>query len=97
MSFSYTDMDRLIIRRWTDVVGLIEAHREAQDRIEEMIDVVGERVARWAQPLGFEIETCAKDGEFQAWRPGWADRKKGTKVRLVLGGSFARVLSQSWR
>lgn len=86
MSFSYTDMDRLIIQRWTDVVGLIEAHREAQDRIEEMIDIVGERVARWARPLGFEIETCAKDGEFKAWRPGWADRKKGTRIQLVLGG-----------
>ena len=31
MSFSYTDMDRLIIQRWTDVVGLIEIENSATD------------------------------------------------------------------
>jgi hypothetical protein len=86
VSFAYTEMDNLVIERWTDVVGLIEAHREAQDRIQEMIDVVGERVARWARPLGFEVETFAKDAEFQAWRPSWADRRKGARVQLALGG-----------
>lgn len=86
MSFAFTEMDRLVIERWTDVVGLIEAHRETQDRIQEMIDVVGERVARWARPLGFDVETFAKDAEFHAWRPSWADRRKGSRVQLVLGG-----------
>lgn len=86
MSFSYTAMDQLLIERWTDVVGLIAAHREVQDRIEEMIGVVGERVARWAQPQGFDVETNAKDGEFYAWRPAWADRRKGARVQLALGG-----------
>jgi hypothetical protein len=79
-------MDQLIIGRWSDVVGLIEAQRETQDRIEEMIDIVGDRLARWAQPLGFEVETFAKDAEFQAWRPGWVDRRKGSRVQLALGG-----------
>ena len=86
MSFAFTDMDQLIIERWPDVVGLIDAHRETQDRIQEMIEVVGERVARWARPLGFEVETFAKDAEFQAWRPSWADRRKGARVQLALGG-----------
>jgi hypothetical protein len=86
VSFAFTDMDQLIIERWPDVVGLIEAHRETQDRIQEMIDVVGERVARWAKPLGFEVETFAKDSEFRAWRPSWADRRKGARVQLALGG-----------
>ena len=49
MSFSYSAMDQLVLQRWSDVVGLVEAHREVQDRIEEMIEVVGDRVARWAR------------------------------------------------
>jgi hypothetical protein len=46
VSFAYTEMDRLILQRWPDVIGLIEAHREVQDRIEEMIELVGERLSR---------------------------------------------------
>ena len=79
-------MDRLILQRWPDVMGLIEAHRGVQERIEEMIGVVGERVARWAKPKGFEVETYPRDAEFQAWRPGWADKRKGSKVQLAVGG-----------
>src|SRR5688572_29427960 len=79
-------MDRLILERWTDVVGLYDALRETQERIEEMIEVVGERVTRWAQTKGFEVETYAKDAEFQAWRYAWADKRKGARVELAIGG-----------
>ena len=47
MSFAYSDMDQLILQRWPDVMGLIDAHRGVQERIEEMLDIVGERIARW--------------------------------------------------
>src|SRR5436853_7794355 len=86
MSFAYTDMDHLVLQRWADVVGLIEAHRDTQDRIEQIIDVVGERVARWARPLGFETRVDAKAAQFHAWRPHWSERRKDPKVELVLGG-----------
>jgi hypothetical protein len=86
VSFSYSDMDQLVLQRWADVVGLIEAHRSAQDRIEEMIEVVGERVARWARPLGFETSVETKDAEFRAWRPHWSEKRKDPKVVLALGG-----------
>jgi hypothetical protein len=79
-------MDQLILQRWNDVVGLIDAHRDAQDRIEEMIEVVGERVARWARPLGFETSVDTKQAQFEAWRPHWAEKRKDPKVVLVLGG-----------
>lgn len=86
MSFSYSEMDQLILHRWADVVGLIEAHRETQDRIEEMIEVVGERVARWARPMGFETSVETKDAEFRAWKPNWSEKRKDPKVVLALGG-----------
>jgi hypothetical protein len=86
VSFAYSDMDQLILQRWPDVMGLIDAHRGVQERIEEMLDIVGERIARWAHPLGFETSVEARDAEFHAWRPGWSDRRKGPKVTLALGG-----------
>lgn len=86
MSFSYSDMDQLILQRWTDVVGLIEAQSNAQDRIEEMIQAVGDRLARWARPMGFETSMTTRAAEFQAWRPNWSERRKDPKVLLILGG-----------
>jgi hypothetical protein len=86
VSFSYSEMDQMIIQRWPDVIGLLEAQKNVQDRIEEMIGLVGERVDRWARPLGFETETSPRDAEIVAWRPAWADKRKGPKVRLAVGG-----------
>jgi len=79
-------MDQLVLQRWADVVGLLEAHRGAQDRIEEMIDIVGERVSRWARPLGFETSVETRDAEFRAWKPNWSEKRKDPKVVLALGG-----------
>ena len=86
MSFLYSEMDQLILQRWADVVGLIDAHRNTQDRIEEMIQTVGDRLARWAQPMGFETSVSTRGAEFQAWRPNWSDKRKDPKVLLTLGG-----------
>jgi hypothetical protein len=82
----YTEMDRLVLERWTDVRGLIEAQEDVQERMEEVIRVVGERLGRWASPLGYVVEAQPKAGEFHLWRPTWADKRKGHKVSLVLGG-----------
>ncbi len=86
MTEHYTDIDRLILDRWKDVVGLTRAHRELQGRIQETVDTVGDRVARWAQPHGFMIETRARYAEIHAWRPAWAQKRRGEKVSLTLGG-----------
>lgn len=86
MSFVYSDMDRLIIDRWQDVIGLMQAQRETEGRIEEMIEIVGERLSRWAQPQGYEMETFAKYAEYRFARSSWVDRRKGAKVHLAVGG-----------
>ena len=86
MSFVYSEMDQLILKRWSDVVGLIEAHKETQDRMEEMITLTGERLDRWARPLGYEVDTDLKEPEFQFWRLAWSDKRRGPKVKMTLGG-----------
>lgn len=86
MAFVYSDMDRLIIERWQDVISLMRAHREAEGRIEEMIEVVGDRLGRWARPQGYEVETVAKDAEFRFARSSWVDKRKGARIDLVVAG-----------
>jgi hypothetical protein len=82
----YTDIDRLVLSRWPEVLELIEAHRQVQDKIDERIEGVGERLMRWAKGFGFDLEVDAKNAQYVAYRPGWADRRRGAKVQLILGG-----------
>lgn len=84
---NYTEMDRLVLERWPDVLGLIDAHRAVQEHIEVALESVGERIARWAREQGFDGEMSARQAEFHVWRPGWYDKRKDeAKVLLTLGG-----------
>jgi hypothetical protein len=88
MSIIFNDVERLILGRWTEVVGLIEAHDTLQDRLEEQIQIVAERVGRWARPQGFEVDSSPRVAEINAWRPAWADRRKDPRVFLTVGGFY---------
>jgi hypothetical protein len=84
---NYTEMDRLVLERWQDVIGLNEAYKATQDHIEEALEAAGERITRWVREEGFEGEMSARDGEFWAWRRSWYDKKKDeVRVYLTLGG-----------
>jgi len=98
VSFSYSDMDQLVLQRWTDVVGLLEAHRGVQDRIEEMIEVVGERVARWARPLGFR-KTDAKHPYQWVYIEGLSNYRMKEPERIAFAGTLRSALgdqAKSW-
>lgn len=86
MSSSYSDLDRLVLERWMDVKNLAEAQRDVQDRIEQVVEIAGERIGRWLREQGYESECEAGDAEILAWRPTWAERRRGPMVSLVLGG-----------
>lgn len=84
---NYTEMDRLVLERWPDVVGLIEAQKAAQQHIEDALTSFGERLIRWVREQGFDGTMSARDAEFHAWRPAWYDKRKDeAKVLLTLGG-----------
>jgi hypothetical protein len=84
---NYTEMDRLVLERWPDVIGLLDAQKAAQQHIEDALGAFGERVTRWVRDRGFDGAISARDAEFNAWRPGWYDKRKNeAKVLLTLGG-----------
>jgi hypothetical protein len=86
MSVVFNDVERLILERWTEVMGLVNARETLQDRIEEQIQIVAERVGRWAAPQGFEVDSSPRLAEINAWRSAWADRRKEPRVFLTVGG-----------
>jgi hypothetical protein len=86
VSSIYSDIDKLVLERWEDVKNLAQAQKDVQSRIEEVIEIAGERIGRWLREQGYEFEYDAAEGSISAWRPGWAERRKAAKVVLALGG-----------
>jgi hypothetical protein len=84
---NYTDMDRLVLERWPDVVGLMEAQKTTQEHVENALESAGERLTRWVREQGFDGAMSARDAEYHTWRPAWYDKRKDeAKVFLTLGG-----------
>ena len=80
-----TEVDRLVLDRWSEVRGLLDAYRQVQDRIEERIETIEERLQRWAKEQGYEIAVDAKQAVISAYLPSWFDKRRGARVCLVLG------------
>jgi hypothetical protein len=88
MSIIFNDVERLILERWTDVTGLIDAHETVQGRLEEQIQTIADRIGRWAKPQGYEVDSSPRMAEINAWRPAWADRRKDARVYFSVGGFY---------
>ncbi|BCS31398.1 hypothetical protein TBR22_A05990 [Luteitalea sp. TBR-22] len=86
MTTYYTDTDKLLLERWQEVNELIEAREELIDRIDDVVEVAGQLLARSLEPRGYAVEASPKDVAIYLHRSAWADRKKGTPVYFTLGG-----------
>jgi len=91
MATEYTDVDRLILGRWDDVMGLFDAHGELQDHVEEMIDEVGERLERWLEGRGYGVTSEGKAPAYYIAKDDWfVKRKDDYTVYFEIGGFAPR-------
>jgi hypothetical protein len=92
MATEYTDVDRLILSRWNDVMGLFEAHEELQDRIEEVIDDVAARLTQWLDTRGYDLISCdAKAASIDFGKTDWHHKKKDGWAVYFQIGEFAPI------
>jgi len=91
MPTTYTDVDRLLLERWNDTRGLLEAYEELQDRMHDVIGEVGERLSEWAQPQGYIVDTEAKTPAFSAYRSTWLSRRRDTPLVFLQLANFAPI------
>lgn len=82
MSSHYTDVDRLILERWNDVLDLQDAFKELNDRMRTAIDGVLAKTDRWLAEQGYRCEYDAKSPYISAWRPSWEAKRDRPCIRL---------------
>jgi hypothetical protein len=91
MPTTYTDVDRLLLERWNDTRGLLDAYEELQDRIHDVIDEVGARLSEWAQAQGYNLDTEAKTPAFSIYRSTWLSRRRDTPLVYLELANFAPI------
>lgn len=85
MSSHYTDVDRLILERWTEVQDLQYAFKALTDRMRDTIEDVLVKTERWLDEQGYRCVYDVKRPEISAWKPAWEARRGQPCIRLVVG------------
>jgi hypothetical protein len=88
---TYTDVDLLILQRWDDTRGLLEAYEELQDRMHEVIQEVGERLVQWAESRGYTLDVDARTPQYYAYKTAWMNRRKDDALVYYNVVDFAPV------
>jgi len=85
MSHRYTDVDRMILSRWTEVVGLRGAFDELLERMRDVLEDSLAKLAAHAQELGYSCDHDAKNPSFRFWKKEWETKTwKAPGVSLLV-------------
>ena len=92
---SQTAVDRLFESRWSDVVSLVEAFRDFEDRaLETFENGAGPIVRAWLSGHGYEMTMNPKYAEFHAHKPEWLKGGREAAAKLTVGGLFPSGLAK---
>ena len=74
MPHRYTDVDRMILSRWTEVVGLRDAFDELLGRMRDVLGDTLSKVAAQASERGWGCDYDVKMPEVYFWKKEWVAR-----------------------
>ena len=84
MPHRYTDVDRMILLRWTEVIGLREAFDDLLDRMKSVVGDTLAKVAIQARERGFSCDFSAKDPSIWFWKKEWETRGKEPGISILI-------------
>jgi hypothetical protein len=67
----WTDLDRLILDRWGDVIEFRQALQSVELKIAASVAEVGRRVEVWAKDQGYQSNSDVNDAGVYIYRPEW--------------------------
>lgn len=84
-----TDLDRLLLSRWVDTVGMWDAIKEMEDRLADRLEWVVEQLRPWFEDLGYVlIDVDRKYAGFYIAKSEWLDTKGDALAFVGIGGLY---------
>lgn len=90
----WTDLEKFIIQRWQDAVEFRHAIEATEERLADNLKKVGDRVAEWLKPKGFELSVDEDYAEFSAYRPSFVHERGEPVVSMCVGGLYPKGYRQ---
>ena len=89
MTEPLTDLDRLLLSRWVDTVGIWDAIKELEDRLSDRLEGVVEELRPWLKTLGYDIfDVDRKYAGFYVTKPGWLNKKGDALIFISVGALY---------
>jgi hypothetical protein len=93
-----TELDRLLLDRWQDMIGLQDGFEELQDRLARRLDGLVRALEPWAAAQGYSLDLDKKHAEVLLTKETWRDAVGSPRVSLTVGGlypyGYRRVVSE---
>jgi len=84
MASRYSDVDRMILKRWDEVKALREAFDDLIDRLQDIVEVSLQKVSTAVSDKGLSAEYDVKRPSIWFWKREWATRGKEPAVYFQL-------------
>ena len=90
MPENLTDVDNLLLERWTDTIGIWDAIKELEDRLADRLEAVAERLRPWLEKLGFG--RLPGDFRFRLFGREWFIPLTSTVVLSLIAMGVSKLL-----
>jgi hypothetical protein len=87
----YTDIDRVILARWTEVIALRRAFDELIGRMKDAVGAGVAKAERWAADRGYLVRSNVKEPSLDIWKPEWNGKRNGEPAIYFTIAGFAPV------
>ena len=84
MASQYTDVDRMILKRWEEVHALREAFDDLVDRMQDIVEGVLQKVSTTMAEKGLSAEFYLKRPSIWFWKRDWASKKNEPGVYVEI-------------
>jgi hypothetical protein len=89
MSEQLTEVDALLLGRWTDVVGIREAVKDLEGRLGDRLEATAERLRAWLTGRGYVLlEVEARFASVNVGKEKWMRNPEEPLICIAVGGLF---------
>jgi hypothetical protein len=89
MADTLTELDRLLLERWPDTVGLWQAIKDLEERLGDSLKRVADRLTPWLSDQGFSLlDVSTKDASIEFAQLEWLNKKEEPLITASIAEMF---------
>jgi hypothetical protein len=89
MAETLTELDELLLGRWHDAVGIRDALKELEERLQNRLEAVAERLRPWLDERGYVLfDVGTRNADLEVVKPTWLKTKNEPLIWISVFALF---------